>query len=331
MRIAIVGGVSSTSVLLETVLRHGFKDVKVWGYEPNDKSRVSGWSNLRRESSDVNVNFEAFRKVSECEPTLMAFQPDVLFVVGLSQIVPASMLNIASRVNVGFHPTPLPKGRGRAALAWLILTGMNGAATFFELRYGVDDGPIFVQESFSIEGDDDVGDVETKLLAAEKRALDRWLPRLSLGDFSAIDQDHLIASWFGRRTPEDGWIDWSAPRDTLMRLIRASAPPHPGAYTYFGDTKVDIFRAKISDRDEIGVPGRILRVDGNHSFEVQAGDALISVIEWRADRDWTPRVGQRLGFYVENEIHALRARVANLEATIADVLMRLDEKAEVRR
>ena len=50
-----------------------------------------------------------------------------------------SMLSIANKVNIGFHPTALPRGRGRAALAWLILKRENGAATFFELRDGVDD------------------------------------------------------------------------------------------------------------------------------------------------------------------------------------------------
>ena len=71
--------------------------------------------------------------------------PDLLFVTGLSQIVKPPLLNLPRIGCIGFHPTWLPKGRGRAPLGWLVLDGVPGAATFFldgrGLGFGADTGP----------------------------------------------------------------------------------------------------------------------------------------------------------------------------------------------
>jgi len=319
MKVAVVGGVVSTEVLVQTLVRHGFSQLRVWGYEPADTAVVSGWRDLRELTSSLGLPFEGFRKVTECENSLRAFAPDIMFVVGLSQIIPRSIMNITNKVNIGFHPTALPRGRGRAALAWLILHGENGAATFFEMGDGVDDGPVFVQEPFDVAESDNTADVEAKLLIAEKKALDRWLPLLAQGDLSATHQDHSKATWLGRRSREDGWLNWQEPSDSLLRLIRASAPPHPGAYTFCENHEIVVIKAKYSDRPEIGVPGRILRVHTDGGFEVQAGDGIVHVTDWQTNTGWTPRPGALLGFYTEAEIFDLRARLAALERTVDDL------------
>lgn len=325
MRVAVIGGVNSTEVLVRHLAKHGFKDCAVWGYVPADPSKVSGWCDLGMLCRDLRLRHNTFRKVTECEQSLRSFSPDILFVVGLSQLVPASMLEIATRLNVGFHPTALPEGRGRAAIAWLILKQMNGAASFFVLGGGVDDGPILVQEPFEISPEDDAASVEAKILASEARALDRWLPEMIDDGLIAQEQDHSRATWFGRRTPEDGWIDWSSPRHSLITLIRASASPHPGAYTFCRDVRIEIHAASVSDRPETGVAGRIVRTCEDGRFEVQCGDALLLVEEWRCNGNWAPKTGTRLGYYVEAEVFYLRKQVAMLEARFERLAQELSE------
>jgi methionyl-tRNA formyltransferase len=284
---------------------------------------VSGWCDLNALSDELGYKYCSFQKITDCHSALNDFQPEVLFVVGLSQIVPENMLSIATKANVGFHPTALPAGRGRAAVAWLILQQMNGAATFFSLRGGVDDGPIFVQEPFSVIEEDDAADVEAKILRAEERALDKWLPRLKAGELFAYEQDHTCASWFGRRTPDDGEIDWRAPRLEILRLIRASAPPHPGAFSYCGDIKLKLLKASLVDRPETGVIGRILNVQSCGAFEIQALDGLLLIEKWNASGDWAPKVGLKLGYYQDAEIFALRQRISNLEKEIHSLKLQM--------
>lgn len=57
---------------------------------------------------------------------------DILFVVGLSQLIDEDIIRMPRFGCVGFHPTKLPKGRGRAPMAWLILDRGEGAATFLK-------------------------------------------------------------------------------------------------------------------------------------------------------------------------------------------------------
>lgn len=316
MKVAVIGGVSSTAVLVDKLAEHGFKDVSVWGYHPTDTSNVSGWVDLADVAGKHGYCYSAFVKVVECELGVKEYCPDALFVVGLSQIVPASILEIPRLGSVGFHPTALPRGRGRAPIAWLILNETQGAATFFTLREGVDDGPIVAQEFFDVCEDDDAKSIERKILSAEAIALDVVLKGLNKGAFEASEQDHSLATWYGRRSPEDGWIDWARSSRDISKLIRASADPHPGAFTYCDDVTIQIWKAQVVSEPIQGVVGRVLGVEEGDCFVVQCGEGLLRISDWSSSRAWRPRVGVRLGYYVESEIVRLRGVCADLQARI---------------
>lgn len=313
MKIAVIGGVSSTKLLIEKLSQHGFNNIHVWGYAPENTSRVSGWSDLRGISESLSFRYTPFVRVSDCKEELTDFAPDLIFAVGLSQIIPEDILSVPRMGCIGFHPTALPRGRGRAPLAWLILEGMDGAASFFLLRKGVDDGPIVAQAPFLVDEHDDAASVETKLLIAEAAALDAWLPQLAFGEISGKEQDHSRANWYGRRAPEDGWLDWNKSAEDLYRLIRASTAPHPGAYTFYEDAVITIWAAELNARPEKGVVGRILQVFPDQSFLIQCTKGLLHVKKWQATNAWQPKVGIKLGYYTEAEIYKLRIKNARLE------------------
>lgn len=325
MRVAVIGGVSSTAVLVNKLAAHGFDQVHVWGYSPRDTELVSGWVDLASVAVVHGYAFSRFSNVVDCEPELRAFRPDLLFAVGLSQIVPLEMLQLPRLGGVGFHPTALPRGRGRAAIAWMVRNLEDGAGTFFGMREGVDDGPIYAQVAFSVTEADDASTVEAKLLRAEAVALDRWLPSLREGKWVGTEQDHRQATWYGRRAPADGRVDWRMPREEILRLIRSSTRPHPGAFAQVGDHLVRFWRASPDETPFEGVPGRILDVYPSGEFLVQTGRGLIRVTEWSADGDWQPRAGLRLGLDVEAEVAKLRARCDDLEARINELTAALNK------
>lgn len=325
MKIVVIGGVVSTELLIKKLAEHGFKDVYAFGFEPEDTTYVSGWVCLKKVVDQAGFHYSGFKKVAECEDKIREYAPDVLFAVGLSQIIPGSMLKIAKVANVGFHPTMLPEGRGRAALAWLILESKPGAATFFEMGADVDDGPVYVQEPYAVLENYDVAAVESSLLEAEAAALDKWLPELECGSVQAVEQDASKATWYGRRTPDDGCINWGNTSESVCRLIRASAPPHPGAFTFCGDSRITILAAESSVRPERGVIGRILKVFADGSFEVQAEDGLVKILSWRSDGEWAPRVGVLLGYYKDIEIHSLRTRLSEVSARLEKLERSIDK------
>jgi methionyl-tRNA formyltransferase len=314
MKVVLIGGVTSTLVTLRRLHAHGFRDVTVFGYVPADTTSVSGWRDLREPAEACGFAFHAFRKIADCHDAIATSGPDVLFAVGLSQLVPTSIIATARLGGVGFHPTALPRGRGRAPIAWMVLRGESGAATFFRLREGVDDGDILVQKPFEVNPEDDAESVEAKLLSAMESALDTWLPRLPTRGLEGTPQAEADATYYGLRAPEDGLIDWSQPATTIERLVRASTRPHPGAFTHHGDAVVRIWKARADpDSRHAGVVGRILSVDGTGAFSVQCCDMPLRIDRWSAGGSWLPRVGGRLGLSAQLEVAQLRVIVAELK------------------
>lgn len=323
LRIVVAGGVGSTRLTLEALIRHGADVVGALQLRPESEHTVTGFDPLDRIAEPAGIPCVNFRNINDAEivQQVRDWQPDLMFVVGLSQLVRDDMMSIPRLGSVGFHPTFLPAGRGRAPLAWLTLDNAPGAATFFLIDDGVDSGPIFVQQPFEVTPDDYAGDVAARLAAAITVALDRWLPELLSGSWDPKPQDEVLATYHGRRGPDDGLIDWHRPAFELHALIRATSTPHPGAYTWANDRKLIVWRAELENHlPWRGAVGRVLLIDAERGALIQAGDGLIWMTELQLADDDSPatihqtlRVGQKLGYSVQDEIAALKQRVAQLE------------------
>jgi len=317
MRIVLAGSVDSSERTLAALLRHGAQVVAVLGFEPVDRAAVSGFVDLGPLAYAHGIPFFTFRRINDCAAQIASFSPDALFIVGLSQLIDGALLNLPTRGSIGFHPTRLPAGRGRAPLAWMIESRQDGAATFFKLTEGIDDGDILVQVPFRLDEHDDAARLADKVLSALDEALDNWLPRLLAGDVDGHPQDSRRATYFGRRTPEDGLIDWHESAASIARLVRAAARPHPGAFSYLRDDRLIVWRAEPEQELRItGVVGRIVQVD-THGLVVQTGDGLLRVLDWHTDARTEPRVGERFGYRPDIELNELRSRVSLLEQQVA--------------
>ena len=89
---------------------------------------------------------------------------------------------------------------------------------FFFLESGIDSGPIIEQIKFSVTDNDDAESVTDKMLEAEKQALDSLLPVIKKYKIKSKKQDFESASWFWKRSPEDGLIDWSEDATKIDKL-----------------------------------------------------------------------------------------------------------------
>lgn len=262
-RIALAGSVTSSFTTLQMLVKHNLNVVGVLGYEPDDPLPVSGYVNMKEYCILNDIPYHPFKKINSKNTTeiLTELSPDIFFVVGLSQLVPTEILNIAKLGNIGFHPTLLPRGRGRAPIAWLIFEEKYGAANFFLMGEGTDDGPVFVQKPFNVESSDNATTIEQKIINSIELALDEWLPQLKNGLWSPVPQDESLATYYAKRTPEDGWINWTDSSINIDKLIRASFKPHPGAYTFLNQQKLIVFKTRLeSEKNQ--------RRGGKRSFEV---------------------------------------------------------------
>lgn len=316
-RIVLAGSVNSSRKTLEKLIEHEMNVVGVLGLHPERSNNVSGYVDLREPAQAQQLPFHYFSNINDQEVVdfLTATQPDLFFVIGLSQLVKEPLLSVPTIGCIGFHPTELPAGRGRGAVAWLILGKAPGAATFFLMGEDMDDGPILAQQPFDVGLDDYAQDVVDKIVEAIGDCLDGMLPPLKRGQLTPRPQNHARATYLGKRNPEDGLINWLDTAAEIHRLIRATSSPLPGAYTYYGDQKIVIQRAVIEhERNIQGVAGRILAYDVDKGILVQTGQGLLWLSEVEGLAPAEMRIGKKLGLDYERELLRLKRELAELKA-----------------
>ena len=204
---------------------------------------------------------------------------DLLIAAGWHKIVPERFRSCFDRPCLGLHASLLPRYRGGAPLNWTILNGdSEGGVSIFELANGVDDGVIYGQRSFPVCEDDYIGDLVSKSEAAFLDLLDDLVPRIGSGSCFPRTQVGEI-SYTLQRFPEDGRIDWTNSVTLALRLVRATSRPYPGAFTYFEDKKIIIWRACRCDDKIVGTPGQIAAPKSFAYPSVVLKDGAISILE----------------------------------------------------
>jgi methionyl-tRNA formyltransferase len=224
-----------------------------------------------------------------------ALEPEAIFVVGWSQLVREEFLALARRGVFGMHPTLLPRHRGRAPIPWTILSGLaRTGVTLFEIVDGTaDSGPIVAQLEIEVAPDETAGTLYDKVAAAHVELVRQWVPLLASGEAPRVPQDPRRASTWPKRTPDDGIIDWETRAPRLYDWVRAQTRPYPGAFTYLGEEKVIVWRARpLADAAEAPAGTIVEERAAGPVVACGAGALLLEEIETAAG---PLPVGARLG------------------------------------
>jgi len=159
-----------------------------------------------------------------------ALAPDFIFSFYYRHMLGAPLLAVPARGAFNMHGSLLPRYRGRVPVNWAVLHGeTETGATLHQMLEKPDAGAIVDQQAVPILPDDTAFEVFQKVTVAAEITLHRCLPDLIAGKASLRPQDLRSGSYFGRRTAADGAIDWSAGVRAVHNLVRAVAPPYPGA------------------------------------------------------------------------------------------------------
>jgi len=198
-------------------------------------------------------------------------QPDFVFSFYYRSMLGAPLLRAARRGALNMHGSLLPKYRGRAPVNWAILRGEHeSGATLHYMVERADAGDIVDSQAVPILHDDEARDVFTKVTVAAETVLARSLPALIAGTAPRRPQPLLAGQYFGRRRPEDGRIDWSRPALEIHNLVRAVAPPFPGAFGNVAGERWEIHRTRLAEG--IDVPRRASLFAAGGSCYLSCGD-----------------------------------------------------------
>jgi methionyl-tRNA formyltransferase len=174
-------------------------------------------------------------------------QPHYLLAFYYRSMLPAQLLQLARWGALNMHGSLLPQYRGRAPVNWAIANGeTRTGATLHYMVARADAGPIVAQEAVAIGPNDHVLAVSMAVAAAAARILRSSLPSMALGPPPGRPMDLAAGSYFGGRTPEDGRIQPEWPAMRVHAMIRAVAPPFPGAYVAVGKRRVVFVSSQLT-------------------------------------------------------------------------------------
>ena len=223
-------------------------------------------------------------------------RPEFIFSFYYRHMLPVDLLALAPRGAYNMHGSLLPKYRGRVPTNWAVLNGeTETGATLHEMAAKPDAGAIVGQTAVPILPDDTAAQVFDKVTVAAEQTLWRVLPALLAGEAPHLPNDLAAGSYYGGRKPEDGRIDWSKPAAQVYNLIRAVAPPYPGAFTDLDGTRFIVARARLAApgsaaaRAAADLPAG-LHVSDNALFGVCGDSRAVSILELRQQRDGSETV-----------------------------------------
>jgi len=242
----------------------------------------------------------AFDGLPEIIGKVRDLHPDFLFSFYYRLMLKPALLAVPTRGAFNVHGSLLPKYRGRAPVNWAVLHGeTETGATLHEMVEKPDAGRIVDQEAVAILPDELAVDVFRKVTGAAERVVERSLPKLIDGSAVLRAQDSSKGGYFGGRRPEDGRIDWSAPAKQAHDLVRAVAPPYPGAFTEIEGKRLRVLRTRrCAEKGDVRASPFLYAKDGRCYAACADGEAL-EFLEMELDgrplsaQEFAERIGDR--------------------------------------
>jgi methionyl-tRNA formyltransferase len=267
--------------------------------DPESLVKVAGATDLAQITEDAQIPTLRIRNINQPEAVAWIREktPDVVLVVGWTQLLKQELLRIPKIACLGFHASLLPKYRGRAPVNWAIINGETVTGnTMLKLEPDADTGDIVAQKTIPITDEDDCKTIYQKVGQTEVQMLEEVLPMIRRGVLPRKKQEDSQATVMPKRRPEDGLIAWGRSTREIYNWVRALTDPYPGAFSWLNGKRIWIWAARtdgglISNKSHR--PGEVI-LDKQDWPWVSTADSWIRIV--CAQREGEPRVsGQAAG------------------------------------
>jgi methionyl-tRNA formyltransferase len=294
-KIAVAGAKHTTKDLILGLERHGLQIDCCLTLSPEKAASqdVAGYYDLREFLKEKGIktivahNYNL--KSKEDEEALAPLGIDLLLVMGWQRLIPDWFLSKLSIGAFGMHGSskPLPHGRGRSPMNWSLIQNKNIFYThLFQYKPGVDDGPVVGVQTFDITPFDDCHTLHFKNTIAMIQLCGAHLPELLEGRCKFEPQPTEGATYYPKRSSEDGLIHFEDAAVDIYNLVRAVTRPFPGAFTFLDNDpqrKLRIWKAIPFDTKlkwPAAQTGEIVEVFYDGSFVVKCGQGTLLALEY---------------------------------------------------
>ncbi|MBQ2312541.1 MAG: formyltransferase [Elusimicrobiaceae bacterium] len=244
------------AAVLEELIKMGANIIGVYTYEDNPKENWFPSVKLLAQKHNIQT-FTPEKLTSEDVQNIKSLAPDIILSVYYRSLISDEILKLAPFGAFNMHGSLLPKYRGRAPINWVLVKGeKETGATLHYMVAKADAGDIVGQKVVPIDNEDTALTLTKKVTAAACEIIKEVYPLIETKKLKPRKQDMSVSTYFGRRTPADGLINWNNEAQTIYNLIRAVTKPFPGAFFEENGKKIIIWRAKVLPAKTQAEPGK---------------------------------------------------------------------------
>lgn len=202
--------------------------------------------------------------------------PDLIITLAYGQIVPQGLLDIPTLGCINLHGSLLPKYRGAAPIQYALInnekkTGM----TLMKMVKEMDAGEMYATEEVEISDEDNSTSLFEKMGDAALKLTLRVLPDFIAGKVKGIPQDESQVTFAPSIKPEEEKIDLNKSKEEIFGLIRGLSEV-PGAYLYFDNLKLKIYKSHIISGETLGEVGEIIKAD-KFGLHIQCVNGVLAI------------------------------------------------------
>lgn len=209
---------------------------------------------------------------------------DVIASINYLFLIEEDIINHSNVLTFNIHGSLLPKYRGRTPHVWAIINGESKAGiTAHVIDSGCDTGKIIHQIEISIEIEDTGAMMLEKYSKAYYPLVKKVLKDATNNCLNLRIQNEDNATHFGKRTPEDGEINWNWNKEAIRNWVRAQAAPYPGAFTFYNNKKIIIDKVSFSEEKTSNKEqnGEVIKLKPNVVVKTENG--AINLVEIRTE------------------------------------------------
>jgi len=166
---------------------------------------------------------------------------DIIASINYLFLIEKDIIQHSKQLTFNIHGSLLPKYRGRTPHVWSIINNEKVTGiTAHVIDEGCDTGDIISQIKIPINKTETGAEILNKFKLEYYNLILGVFKKLNSGKLELIKQDEQLATYFGKRTPKDGRINWNWQKDRISNWVRAQAYPYPGAFSYLNNQKLII-------------------------------------------------------------------------------------------
>lgn len=163
-------------------------------------------------------------------------------------LIEKDIVEFPSKYCINIHGSLLPRYRGRTPHVWSIINNEKyTGVTAHIIDENCDTGPIIKQEKIEITFEDTGSKLLDKYTPVYLKMIVELLEDINEDKLILVEQDETKASYFNKRTPDDGEINWHWQKERIRNWVRAQSFPYPGAYTKINGKRVIIDELEYSE------------------------------------------------------------------------------------